>query len=473
MSIKLSNNDYIWSYVGMIVSALSYVAILPFALYFLSSEMYGLWGIFQSLVAISLLFDFGFSTTFARNINYCWSGAKSLKKEGVIFVDSNEPNFELMKKTIVACRLVFSIIGLIALILMLSVGSIYILRVSKTISGNEPIIAWIIYAIAITLNIYYGYYNSFLRGVGAIKQANQATVFARLLQMILAVVLLFLGFGVIGTAVAYLSYGVVFRLLGKNFFYGYKGIGASIDGIDKRFSYHEIFEIFKTVGFNATKEGGITLANYLSTQACTIICSLYLPLSITGEYTLAIQMCTAIANVSAALYVANQPILQAAYISKDENMTRRTMSLILISYCLLYFIGILILITIGLPILKIIKPELGLTIGLIIGAAIYQFVLQFRNCYTSYFSCTNRIPYTKSFVVSAILCVCLSYIALKFLKMGVSGLLIGQLASQLIYNAWYWMLKAHGEMKLSAKETISMGVEEIYKMLFSLRRNPG
>ena len=103
MKIKLTKRDYIWSYVGEFFSVCSYIIMTPFALYYLEADMYGLWGVFQSVAGITTLFDFGFSTTFARNINYCWCGAKELKKTGVIFADSQEPNYKLMKCTMTAC----------------------------------------------------------------------------------------------------------------------------------------------------------------------------------------------------------------------------------------------------------------------------------------------------------------------------------------------------------------------------------
>lgn len=71
MAVRLNNKDYIWSYIGVFFSVCSNIILLPFILHYLSSDMYGLWGVFQSLAAITTLFDFGFSTTFARNINYC------------------------------------------------------------------------------------------------------------------------------------------------------------------------------------------------------------------------------------------------------------------------------------------------------------------------------------------------------------------------------------------------------------------
>lgn len=465
MNVKLSNKDYLWSYLGVAVSVCTYVIITPFALYFLSDDFYGLWGVFQSLVAITTLFDFGFSTTFARNINYCWNGANELKKEGVTYSESLDPNFELMKKTMAACKQVFLVISGIALILMLTIGSVYIVYVSRGIEGFSPIIAWAIYAIAIFMNIYYGYFNSFLRGVGAIKFANQATVLARMSQIIIAVILLFMGGGIIGTAVAYLAYGVLFRLLGKKYFYQFNNIGDSLKKINKEFSRNDVNKIFTVVWHNASKEGVVTLANYLANQACTIICSLYLTLAVTGVYSLAVQICTAISNVSATLYSANQPVLQAAYISNNKGQTKRTMSLIVISYVLVFFICMSAAVIIGIPIIKIIKPDINLTAKLLLGTGLYQFILKLRNCYTSYFSCTNRILYAKSFIISSLLCVILAFFNTKVFGWGVGGLIIAQLISQCIYNAWYWLYKAHQEMELSFIEMIILGLDEIKKIL--------
>ena len=97
----------------------------------------------------------------------------------------------------------------------------------------------------------------------------------------------------------------------------------------------------------------------------------------------------------------------------------------------------------------------------------YHFVLNFRNCYTSYFSCTNRIPYVKAFLISSFTCILLAYISMGILNMGMWGIIAAQLISQLMYNAWAWMIKAHKEMKLTAGETVKMGYEELMKVVKS------
>lgn len=281
--------------------------MLPFLMIFLDENTLGLWYVFASIGAIATLFDFGFGVTFARNVTYAWAGARELKKEGAELAINSEPDYRLMKKVLKTCKIIYGIIAGSALLLLLTLGTGYVIFVSREINGYTYIIAWIIYAVAVFLNLYYGYYASFLRGVGNVAQANKNTVWARLLQIILMVVLLFMKFGLIGACVAYLAYGTLFRLLG--------------------------------------------------------------------------------------------------------------------------------------------------------------------NCYTSYFSCTNRIIYVGGFTISAILCVGLSFVAIGPLNMGIWGLISAQIISQAVYNLWKWPSLGHKELGLSIKDMIYIGNQETVALLHQCLRH--
>ena len=463
--MKLTNKDYLWSYIGVFLSLFANVVMAPFVMYYLDPDSFGLWGIFQSLAAITVLFDFGFSTTFARNINYCWNGAETLEKTGASYSTQREPNFYLMKKAMSACKLVFLIISGTALILLLSLGSFYILHISRGIQSREPIIAWLIYAAAIFMNLYFGYYSSFLKGVGAISDVNKVTVYSKLAQISVTFILLFFGFGLIGTAVAYITYGTLFRLLAKRKFFQFKGIGIGLKGVTVRVPVRELFDMFLIVWHNAWREGLVSLSNYFANQACTVICSLYLPLAQTGAYSLAVHLATAVSQVSSAMYSANQPVLQSAFIRNDKIKVRRTMSLIVVSFVFLNILGLLAVIIAGLPILSLIRPNVIVGNDVMLGIGLYQFMLKFRNCYTSYFSCTNRIIYVKAFIVSAALCVAFSFITMGCLVWGVWGLIFSQIASQSVYNIWHWPIKAHKDMELSPREMLIFGVDECSQII--------
>ena len=163
MEIKLTKRDIIWSYIGTILSMGINFIMLPFLMYFLDGDMLGLWYVFASIGALATLFDFGFGVTFARNITYAWSGARSLKKEGVNFSENITPDFVLIKKVLLTCKIIYGIIAGTSILALLTVGTYYIMYISRDVEGNSQIVAWIIYSVGIFLNLYYGYYASFLR----------------------------------------------------------------------------------------------------------------------------------------------------------------------------------------------------------------------------------------------------------------------------------------------------------------------
>ena len=473
MIIQLSKKDYFWSYLGVFLSLFAHIIMTPFIIYYLDGNQYGLWGVFQSLAAITALFDFGFATTFARNINYCWNGAECLKKTGAVYSSTSEPNFHLMKKTMSACKRVFLLISSVALLIMLTVGTYYIAHISKNTDAREAVIAWIICAIAIFFNLYFGYYNSFLRGVGAISEVNKAMVYSKAVQILVTIAFLVCGFGLIGTSIAYLAYGSLFRIIARRGFYRFHGIGKGLNSVNKAIPTKEIKDMFHVVWHNAWREGLVSLSNYLANQACTIIVSLYMPLTQTGAYSLGVQLSSAVALVAGAMYRSNQPVLQSAYINDDKPAQRRTMSLIVFSFVSMDILGLLLVTFIGLPLLRLIRPETIVSTAVMLSLGLYQFIINFRNCYTSYFSCTNRIPYVKAFLISSFACVGLALLAMGPLAMGMWGIIAAQLISQCAYNAWAWMLKAHKELELTVKELVITGFAEMMSILRSFLHRKG
>lgn len=463
MKINISKKDVIWSYIGILMSMGANLMMLPFIVYFLDDNLFGLWYIFVSIGTIATLFDCGFAVTFARNITYCWSGANELKKENVAFVENREPDFYLMKKVLYTCRWIYLLISSAALLLLLTAGTAYVCYVSREIPGISHIIAWLIYAVAAFLNLYYGYFASFLRGVGAVDAANKNTVIARSVQFVLTVVLLVLGTGLIGACIAYLAYGTIFRMLGKYKFFHYCGIGEKLDSVSAKFGLRDVKELFFVVWHNAWRDGAISICNYFCNQASILICSMYLTLTETGAYSLGVQIASAIAAIAGTLYAAYQPALQEAYINKNRKKMQVIMSVIVVAFVGLFILGVFGVLIVGIPLLRLIKPEIVVSVPVLLGLCMYQFILSFRNCYTSYFSCTNRIPYMSGFIVSAIFCIGLSFIFLGTFQAGIFGLILAQIISQAVYNVWAWPMKAHKELELTFSEMVTVGTYEIMK----------
>lgn len=82
MQIKARGRDVLWNYGGLFFRMAGQFFVLPLVLSLLDSEYVGLWYVFTAVSGFIVLFQAGFDPTFARNVAYCWSGARSFSKNG-------------------------------------------------------------------------------------------------------------------------------------------------------------------------------------------------------------------------------------------------------------------------------------------------------------------------------------------------------------------------------------------------------
>ncbi len=111
------------------------------------------------------------------------------------------------------------------------------------------------------INLYYGYFASLLKGVGAVAESNKGMVFARLAQFVSLIILLVAGTGLIGVSISYLIYGVVLREIYRYYFNHYNDIGDKLKKTNYKPDKRDIWDLFKIIWHNAWKEGAVSLAN--------------------------------------------------------------------------------------------------------------------------------------------------------------------------------------------------------------------
>ena len=470
MRIAVNKRDTVWSYIGTAVSLLINVIILPFVLIYLDDNSVGLYYVFTSVSSIVTLVDFGFSPSFARSIAYAWSGAKSLVSFGSETNVQQEPNYDLMCDVVTSCRYIYTALSLFTLMVTGSLGTFYIRSITANFSGALHMMAWYVYVIAIVINVLFGYYAVLLRGIGAIEKVNKATVIARVIQIFICIIAMMCGIGLLGVAIAYLVYGYVFRVLAIRWFNNTtrldqrkkeKAGGKIYDQLDG------VKEAIKAIWPNAWRDGLVTVSNFVLTQASTIISSIYLTLYETGVYSLCVQLVAAVATIACTLNTTYQPSLQSASVNKDVERQKSYISIIVLSMIALFTIGMIALLTIGRPIITFLKPSYGMSVPVLLLAGFYQLVLAYRNCYCSYLSTTNRLIYTKSFVISAGVCIALSYLFTGIFRLGIYGLIFAQICSQLMFNAWYWPVFVHRELGIPASYVVKKGISELTGLLFS------
>ena len=68
--------------------------------------------------------------------------------------------------------------------------------------------------------------------------------------------------------------------------------------------------------------------------------------------------------------------------------------------------------------------------------AIFMLLTTNFNLSASYISASNKLPYAKSFIISALLSVILALIFARFTETNIYGLIIAHLIVQSLYNNW-------------------------------------
>ena len=447
MTMKVRKKDVIWNYIGTILT------------------------LFINFSSIALLLDFGFSPTLARNIAYIWSGASDLKKTGAFIVSENrEPNYEMLNKVFKVCQRIYMIISLFSLFVLSTIGTLYIMHITKNLEGYRHFIAWAIYVIAVFMNLYFYYCSAALIGIGQVGKNSKAKAYASLVQIVSCLILCILKLDIIAPCIAYLLFSLFFRGLARRWFYSTNNLKEELRKVSDKVESAELKRIFLTIWHNAWRDGLVAMSNYLIGQANTIICSLFYTLQETAIYSLSLQFVQAIGIISAVTYSTFQPKLQEAYVKEDKKETNRLMSLSVVTYCLVFSIGFFALLIIGIPVLKLVSNSYVFDIPMLCGLGVYMFLQRRYIMYTSYISNTNQVPYVKAFVLSGILSIVLSIAFNALLPIGTWGLVLGQFLSQIVYNNWYWSRKVKKMLGLNLPEMINSATNDYIRIVKSLGR---
>lgn len=474
MKISASKADVLWSYFGTIFGLSSSFILLPFVLMRLSGGELGLWYVFLAINGLVNLFDLGFDPTFARNFAYAWSGAIGVAATGAVRDDSatasTEPNYHLIAVLLQTSRKLYRRLASLALILVGSLGTVYVLNIANALSPSQYYLAWGVFCIGLFMNLFFGYFAALMRGIGAIKQINQVTMVGRIAQLALSIGLLYAGWGLLAVAIGFVVNGLVFRGLCHISFMHYQDAGRQTRTAIKTVGRREIRQVYKAVSYNANRDAFVALSNYLSTQATSLIAATFLPLSATAGYSILLQFANAIASVASTIIYAYHPTLQSAYLQGDVAKQREYIGKGLSAYYGLFGLGALGTAIVIIPLVDWMRPSLHLSLPLFIGIAIYIFLWQQQSSAAAFISNTNHVPYVKAFVFASITGTALSLGLARFTSLSVWSLIIGPGLVQLAFNNWYWLHRVMCRLQTDWATTIKAGFAQWLDAIINLNK---
>ncbi|SDP87477.1 Membrane protein involved in the export of O-antigen and teichoic acid [Eubacterium maltosivorans] len=469
MSIKIGKKDVIWSYLGYFFNLCTNLLLMPFILRYVDGNELGLWYTFLSVGLLVNLLDFGFSPTLVRNVTYAWCGAKEIKKVGTSDITHNTPNYKLFFSVLQACKYVSLIIAGLALVCLLTIGSSYIIYIARDIPKEVYGPAWIFYSIAVFLNIFYNYWTTTLKGVGAIKESQIAIISSKVAQIVISLFGLFLGQGITALSIAYLISGFVLRILSRKFLFRYKDIKKEQKKSNGKLEVLEFKSIMSKIWYNAKKTGLVSLCGFIITQGNTLICSAFIGLEETASYGLCLQLMTVIAGVAQTYFNANQPMMISTKVSGNKEKSIQELSLGMVIFWIIFIIGVIVLATIGIPLVTLIKSNTPLPVTMVLFMGFYKFLETDHSMFASYITYSNDVPYVPSSLVSACCILVGGFLVVSFTDFGIYGLMAVTALVEVAYAGWRWPLYVLKDLNVSLRSMIKIGFGELIKYIKSLK----
>lgn len=449
------SRDLLWNYIGYGISFGVNILLLPIVLNYLDEKELGLWYVFLSVGTFVTMVDFGFSPQISRFVTYAYAGTDVLKSNGVSSSNSYDgPNVPLIYGLLRASHKLFLWLAIVVLFLLLFVGTPYVYTISKALFTTDVAISWMFFCVASFINILYCYYSAFYRGIGDFVSINQALLFSKSMQIICSFIGLYYNGGLVAIALAFLLSGITFR----TFLY----FRFRLFKLKYFTSQHEAvsdLSVLKIIWHNSWKEGLVMLSRYLIIQSNTILCSLYIGLTTTASYALAVQLLTIISSISLIHFTTKLPELNATRVNNQIARRKTLLSSLWISFVCSYFVLLLLLYVVGIPVIEYIKPHVMLDNQLLLFVAVYMFLESNQSFFASYISTSNQLPYVFPYLISALGGVLLSFLLLEYTNLGVWGIILAHFSIQLLYNNWKWMYYVQRESQLTIGDLFVNGMK--------------
>ena len=186
-----------------VVTAVVQFIQIPLVLSYLPRDIAGIWFLFLSLGVYIAYFDLGISPTISREISF------------VLGKDRHEESEKLrmVADLLSTCAAIFRVMAAVVLIAGLAGGWLFLRRVVPGDGSAEVGIAWAVFTFGASVNILGGAAFSALYGLGNVAAERIIKSVALVFGLLLSALSLYLGFGIIGLAAAWVLQNAAARVV--------------------------------------------------------------------------------------------------------------------------------------------------------------------------------------------------------------------------------------------------------------------
>ena len=437
---NIGKRDVAWSYASTIFLMGAGVILLPFILNKMSEETVGVWQLFQTITALVLILDFGFRPTFARNLSYIFSGVSTLLPEGVQTVPSGTEqasvDYSLLKGALIAMQRFYRKMALAAFLILATVGTAYFVYILNKYSGDrvDAIVAWCMLISINCYNLYTLYYDALLLGKGYVLRSQQITIIGQCAYLLIALGMIYAGFGLSAIVAAQLISIVIRRWLSYKVFYTQelKEKLAATDAQDPKMVMRAIYP-------NAVKIGLTQVGSFAVNKSSMLIGSAFLSLEAIASYGITLQVLEVLCHCSTVPYKTFLPKLAQFRTEKNLPELRRYYLINVFCIVAVYLIGGIVCVAFGNDILRLIKSQtFFLPSAMFIVLIITHFLEENHASAAGFIMADNKIPFFIPSLVSGAATILLLWLFLGPLHWGVWGMILAPGIAQVAYQNWKW-----------------------------------
>ena len=434
---NIGRKDVVWSYIATAFTIGAGVILLPFILHTLPAPAVGLWTVFQTVNMLTILLDFGFSPSFARNITYIFSGVRHLKAEGIDHNSlSNSVDYQLLSDTICAMRRFYRIMALALLALLLIAGTPYFFHIIDGYEGSrtDAIAAWFILVAVNFYNLYTMYYDALLSGKGYVKRSKQVIMTGQAVYLLIAIIALYCGGGLTAIVSAQLASFLIRRFMSYRVFFTHD-MRCALPPANKSAGH----DVFSAILPNAVKTGLTQLGGFAVNRASVLIAPIYVGLTDVAAFGITMQVLDILGGLGTVYYQANTPKIAQLRTNGDIRQVGRLFWQAEGMLMLTMFVGGIAFLAFGNWALQLIGSDTQFLPAQMMATMIAIAWLEKNHAVAAGFiQAKNEIPFFIPSLLSGGATIILLWLMLSPLGMGLWGMILAPGLAQIVYQNWKW-----------------------------------
>ena len=446
---NVGKKDFVWTMLATFFKIGAGVLLFPIILKMLPAETVGVWTIFVTITQLTFIFDFGFNTSFGRNVSYVFSGVSLLKRDGYEHVESSSVDridYALLGGTIRAMRYFYSRMAVVLFVLFAVLGTFYVYTLMQDYSGNvgEVYIAWGILVLINSYNLYTLYYEALLNGRGEIKRVHQIILVGNVVYILLAIVLILLGGGLVAIVASQAVSVLLVRFLSKKAFYTSSIIEGLSVADDSNYK-----DILYAITPNAIKVGLTSLGGFIINKSSLFIGSLFVSLETMGSYGITLQLLVVIGMMAGIVTRVYMPKVFQWRVEERLDLIKQKFYLSSVMMFLVFALSGIVIVLYGDWMLSVLKSNTTLLPTSLLILIFVQHYLEYNHSNAAqYLLSRNEVPFFKASLISAGCVLLLLGVFVVWLDMGMLGMILAPMIVQGVYQNWKWPLEVVRELRI-------------------------